>query len=52
MARQMMALCDNNIHYGTRLVDYLEEQKNFPYGVMHFSDVEQLRSYEEKLKSY
>ena len=52
MARQMMALCDSNIHYGTRLVDYLEQQKGFPYSVMHFSDVEQLKLYEEKQKYY
>lgn len=52
MARQMMALCDSNLHYGTRLVDYLEQQKGFPYSVMHFSDLDQLRSYEEKQKCY
>lgn len=45
MAHCRMALCDSNVHYGRKLADYLENQKGFPYEVMHFSEWEQLERY-------
>lgn len=47
MAHRRMALCDSNIHYGRKLADYLENQKGFPYEVLHFSEWEQLEHYQE-----
>lgn len=46
MAHRRMALCDSNIHYGRKLADYLENQKGFPYEIMHFSEWEQLEHYQ------
>lgn len=47
MAHRRMALCDSNVHYGRKLADYLENQRGFPYEVMHFSEWEQLEQYRE-----
>lgn len=45
MAQKVLALCDSNIHYGSRLADYLEKQKGFPLRVVLFSDTEQFAQY-------
>lgn len=45
MAQKVLALCDSNIHYGSRLADYLEKQKGFPLRVVLFSDTEQFARY-------
>lgn len=42
MAQDVLALCDGNIHYGSRLAAYLEQQKAFPLRILFFSDTEQL----------
>ncbi len=47
MAHRRMALCDSNVHYGRKLADYLENQKGFPYEVMHFSEWEQFERYQK-----
>lgn len=45
MAQEILALCDGNIHYGSRLAAYLEQQKGFPFRIVFFADVEQLTKY-------
>lgn len=45
MAQEVLALCDGNIHYGSRLAAYLEQQKGFPLRILFFSDAEQLTKY-------
>lgn len=45
MEQQKVALCDSNLHYGSRLADYLERHVGFPYTVLYFSDVAQLCAY-------
>lgn len=42
MAQEVLALCDGNIHYGSRLAAYLEQQKGFPLRILFYSDVGQL----------
>ncbi|MDE6421240.1 MAG: hypothetical protein K2K87_12065 [Lachnospiraceae bacterium] len=42
MAQEVLALCDGNIHYGSRLAAYLEQQKAFPLRILFFSDTAQL----------
>lgn len=42
MAQEVLALCDGNIHYGSRLAAYLEQQKAFPLRILFFSDTEQM----------
>lgn len=50
MEQQKIALCDSNFHYGSRLADYLERHTGFPYTVLYFSDITQLRAYAEEKK--
>ena len=38
MAQEVLALCDGNIHYGSRLAAYLEQQKGFPLRILFYSD--------------
>lgn len=45
MEQQKVALCDSNFHYGSRLADYLERHTGFPYTMLYFSDIAQLRAY-------
>lgn len=42
MAQEVLALCDANIHYGSRLAAYLEQQTGFPLRILFFSDAAQL----------
>lgn len=42
MAQEVLALCDGNIHYGSRLAAYLEQQKGFPLRILFYSDAGQL----------
>ncbi|MCM1103839.1 MAG: hypothetical protein NC409_06995 [Clostridium sp.] len=42
MAQDVLALCDGNIHYGSRLAAYLEQQRAFPFRILFFSDAEQM----------
>ncbi|MCM1537330.1 MAG: hypothetical protein NC254_02915 [bacterium] len=42
MAQDVLALCDGNIHYSSRLAAYLEQQKAFPFRILLFSDAEQM----------
>ena len=42
MAQDVLALCDGNIHYGSRLAAYLEQQEAFPLRILFFSDTDQL----------
>lgn len=42
MAQEALVLCDGNIHYGSRLAAYLEQQRSFPFRILFFTDTEQL----------
>ncbi len=45
MAQKILALCDSNIHYGSRLAEYLEHQRGFPLRVVFFSDTGSFMQY-------
>ena len=43
----IMAVCDGEEPYASRLVDYLNTKEGFPFDVRHFSDMEKLRDFSQ-----
>ena len=45
----IMAVCDGEEPYASRLVDYLNTKDSFPFDVRHFSDMEKLREFSNRI---